>query len=262
MPARTAAPRSRAGLLAVGLLALLGIAGFTALGIWQLERRVWKLALIEHVDERVHAAPAEAPGPAAWPGITASGDEYRRVRVAGHFLNDRETLVQASTELGSGFWVLTPLRTDAGFTLLINRGFIPPDRRDPATRAAGQVAGETAVTGLLRITEPKGGFLRTNDPTADRWYSRDVAAIAAARGLTDTAPYFIDADDTARPGGWPRGGLTVIDFPNSHLVYALTWFSLALMLAYVTARHARDEWRLRTASRHAAGAAPGGAFPH
>ncbi len=255
-------PRSRAGFLAICLLALIGVAGFTALGIWQLERRVWKLALIEQVDQRVHAAPTEAPGPSTWPGITAAADEYRRLRVAGHFLNDRETLVQASTELGGGFWVLTPFQTDAGFTLLVNRGFVPPDRRDPATREAGQITGETAVTGLLRITEPKGGFLRANDPSADRWYSRDVDAIAAARGLPDTAPYFIDADDTARPGGFPRGGLTVISFPNSHLVYALTWFGLALMLACVTGRHARDEWRLRTASPHAAGPAPGGAFPH
>ncbi len=85
------------------------------------------------------------------------------------------------------------------------------------------------MTGLLRITEPRGGFLRTNDPAGDRWYSRDIAAIAAARGLSNVAPYFIDADATPNPDGWPRGGLTIVKFPNSHLVYALTWFGMALM---------------------------------
>jgi surfeit locus 1 family protein len=104
------------------------------------------------------------------------------------------------------------------------------------------------VTGLLRLTEPKGGFLRANDPAADRWYSRDVEAMAAARGLTDTAPYFIDADATPNPGGLPVGGLTVVAFRNSHLVYALTWFALALMLAALTVRVAREELRIRRAA--------------
>ena len=130
-----------------------------------------------------------------------------------------------------GFWVLTPFETRDGFTVLINRGFVPRDRRDPATRAAAQIAGETTVTGLLRVTEPNGAFLRTNDPAADRWYSRDVAAIAKARGLFDVAPYFIDAGPAANPGGLPIGGLTVVSFYNSHLIYAVTWFALALMLA-------------------------------
>jgi surfeit locus 1 family protein len=137
---------------------------------------------------------------------------------------------------------------EAGETVLINRGFVPADHRDPATRAAGQIAGVTRVVGLLRMTEPKGGFLRSNDPAGNRWYSRDVAAIAVARNLGAVAPYFIDADATPNPGAWPVGGLTVIDFPNSHLVYAVTWYALALMLAGVAAWAVRDEIRARAAS--------------
>lgn len=200
------------------------------LGTWQVERRAWKLDLIARVDARVHAPPVPAPDFAAWPRV-GPDDAYRHVRLAGTFLHDRETLVQAVTERGGGFWVLTPLRRPDGSLVLVNRGFVPGDRRDPATRAAGQVAGETTVTGLLRLTEPGGAFLRSNDPKDDRWYSRDVAAIAAARGLTDVAPYFVDADATPNPGGLPVGGLTVIAFPNNHLVYAITWYGMALMLA-------------------------------
>ncbi|HVW92494.1 MAG TPA: SURF1 family protein [Devosia sp.] len=233
-----------------GLLALVGVALLVALGVWQLDRLGWKLKLIAEVDSRVHAAAVPAPGPAAWPGITQDGDEYRHVTATGHFLNNDEALVQAVTDKGAGYWVVTPLATDAGFTVLVNRGFVPSDRRDPATRQAGQIAGETRVTGLLRITEPGGGFLRANDPKTDHWYSRDVAAIAAARGLSGVAPYFIDADDTPNPGGLPIGGLTVIDFPNNHLVYALTWFALALMLAGMAAYILFGEWKRR---RQAAG---------
>ena len=152
--------------------------------------------------------------------------------------------MQAVTGLGGGFWVLTPLRRADGSLVLVNRGFVPGDRRDPATREAGQVAGEATVTGLLRLTEPKGAFLRSNAPKDDRWYSRDVAAIAAARDLTGVAPYFVDADATPNPGGLPVGGLTVIAFPNNHLVYAITWYGMALMLAgavvYLLRRGPRD----------------------
>jgi surfeit locus 1 family protein len=138
----------------------------------------------------------------------------------------REVLVAATTELGAGYWVLAPLRTEAGYWLLVNRGFVPPDQR-------GQVPPADPaqpVTGLLRFSEPGGRLLQKNDPAAGRWYSRDVAAIAAAQGLEGpVAPYFLDAQGPA--SGWPRAGLTVVRFRNDHLVYALTWFALAAMMA-------------------------------
>ena len=217
-------------------MALLAFVLLLGLGTWQLERRIWKLDLIAHVDARVHAVPVAAPA------HQGGDDEYRRVTATGRFLNDKETLVQAVSELGAGYWVLTPLQTARGVTILINRGFVPMDRRAPAERRAGEIAGPVTVTGLMRLSEPKGGFLRANDSAHDRWFSRDVAAIGAARGLGGLADYFIDADATPNPGGLPVGGLTVIAFPNNHLVYAITWFGMALMLAGAAAYGVRDEW--------------------
>lgn len=217
----TRRPRARWILASALLVCAVLLAG---LGIWQLERRVWKHELIAAVDARIHAAPDPAPAQPAWGGITASTDAYRRVTASGRFLNDRATLVKAVTERGSGYWVITPLQTP-GFTVLVNRGFIPDAMRDKVPAGPDQAS----VTGLLRITEPKGGFLRSNDPKGNRWYSRDVAAIASAHGLSNTAPYFIDADAAANPGGYPIGGLTVVRFPDSHMVYALTWFGLMAM---------------------------------
>jgi surfeit locus 1 family protein len=242
-------PRAARSALSLSLIALfvaLGVAGLTALGVWQLERRVQKLDLIDRVAQRSAAAPIAAPGPAAWPGITEVSDGYRRVRATGRFLEHSEALVKAVTVLGGGFWVLTPLRTDDGFTVLVNRGFVPPEwRGDPAQ---APVSGEVAVTGLLRTTEPKGAFLHANDAAAGRWYSRDVEAIGAARGLRDLAPYFIDADASANSNEFPRGGLTVMAFHNNHLLYAVTWFALALMLLGGGIAVARDEWRIRKSS--------------
>jgi surfeit locus 1 family protein len=215
----------------IGALLLLA-AVFVALGTWQMQRLFWKLDLIERVEARIHAEPVPAPARAAWSTVSRETDEYRRVVATGLFLHDKTVLVQAVTERGAGFWVLTPMRLADDTSVLINRGFVPSDRSDPAARLASEIAARpVTVTGLLRISEPGGGFLRANDPANDRWFSRDVAAIAASKGISDIAPYFIDADATPNAGGLPIGGLTVVTFRNSHLVYALTWYALAVMSA-------------------------------
>jgi surfeit locus 1 family protein len=224
----------------IAVVALLLCALLVGLGSWQVQRLRWKLALIERVEQRVSAPATAAPGPERWPQVNAADDEYRHVQVTGHWLDEAEALVQASTTLGAGFWVLTPLRQADGSVVLINRGFVPPERRDRAAHSAGGPA-ITTVTGLLRITEPGGGFLRSNDPSANRWYSRDVQAIAAARGLPKVAPYFIDAEAGARSDAAPVGGLTVISFHNNHLVYAITWYTLALMTAWAAWRVMRED---------------------
>ena len=230
--------RTRRGAFAAA--ALIAAMGLAALGVWQVERRAWKHELVAAVDARIHAKPVAAPGRDAWDPVNAKDDAYRRVTATGRFRHDRETLVQAVTERGPGYWVLTPLETP-GFTLLVNRGFVPKDRRDPGTRAAGNTADAVTVTGLLRVTEPEGAFLRSNDVAGDRWFSRDVAAIAKARGLRNVAPYFVDADAKPNPGGYPVGGLTVVRFPDNHLVYALTWFALCALSLFFAWRL----WRIR-----------------
>ncbi len=228
----------------MGSIWLLLFLSLIALGTWQVQRRAWKHALIEQVNARIHAPPVAAPGPAAWPGITAEKDGYRRVTVTGRF-QPEDTLVQAATALGSGYWVMASFRTNRGFTVLVNRGFVSSERRGDY----GRVPGIVTITGLLRMTEPKGGFLRHNDPAANRWHSRDVAAIAEARGLGIVAPYFIDAEresgDRKPVSDAPVAGLTVVAFPDNHLVYALTWYGLAIMLLVVGFVFGKEEWRLR-----------------
>lgn len=221
----TASQGKRRGLLA---LCVFGALLFTALGIWQVQRLAWKRDLIARVEARVHA-PAEAlPARPHWPALDLHDMEYRRVRAHGTYLHDSETLVDAVTALGPGAWVITPLRTSDGM-VLINRGFVPRELENPASRAAGQIAGEVEITGLLRRSEPEGRVLRKNRPAADRWFSRDVEAIAAARDLAEVAPFFIDAEASPGRESMPLGGLTVVHFRNAHLTYAVTWFALAAM---------------------------------
>lgn len=208
------------------LAALLLAFGLIGLGVWQVQRLAWKQDLIAAVDSRKDAAPISAAGPDQWAALSPEQHVYRRVTAHGAFRHDQSVLVQAVTDHGGGFWVMTPLDV-GGYQIFINRGFVPPDKADASSRLDADVAGPVTVTGLMRFSEPKGGFLRDNDAAADRWFSRDIAAIAKAKNVSNAAPYFIDADATPNAGGYPIGGLTVVTFTNNHLVYALTWFALA-----------------------------------
>lgn len=254
-PGSVAGQRSGLSLrrLLLGALFLSLFAGFVALGTWQVHRLQWKTALIERVESRVLAEPVPAPGIEHWANIKTESDEYRHVSVSGRFLHALSTPVFASTEFGNGYWLLTPLRLDAGGIVLVNRGFIS---QKAVMTSQPPTMTRVTLTGLLRMTEPGGGFLRSNRPDAGRWYSRDVQAIGAARGLysiAPVAPYFIDANAAlfhsgkrlagSQPLHEPVPGLTVIHFHNNHLVYALTWYTLALMTAI------GGVWILRMASK-------------
>ena len=207
---------------------------FLSLGIWQVERLSWKKDLIARVDARIAAQAVPAPTPQDWPAISAEKDEYRHIFVEGSYIEGKEIAVKALTVLGSGYWQLVPLQTKDNGVIYINRGFVSDEDYKAGLLNQNIPAGETSLSGLLRISEPDGFFLRPNEAEKDLWNSRDVAAFATKQGLNHVAPYFIDADKAASSaqtsGKQPVGGLTVVKFPNSHLSYAITWFVLALMV--------------------------------
>ncbi|WP_368641816.1 SURF1 family protein [Castellaniella ginsengisoli] len=251
MPQRPSRPLPTGWFVLWTVLLAVALGGFMALGTWQVHRMYWKHALIARVDGFQHAPPTPAPGAEAWSGLRGELDEYRRVALQGVLLN-HEILVQANTRLGAGFWVMTPLRRDDGSIVFINRGFVDAAHRDPGRRGETPPAGPIRIEGLLRFSQPGGGFLRSNAPAEGRWYSRDVAAMAQFLGLQPVAPYFVDqsangaADIHApAPRRWPVPGLTVVHFRDAHLSYALTWYALAAMTAAAMVYGARQEWRRR-----------------
>ncbi len=172
--------------------------------------------------------------------------EFRHVRVAGRFLNNKETLVHglAAGETPGralqGYYVVTPFIRDDGGVVLVNRGFVPTELKAQADRKNGLVEGQTEVTGILRASEPRGMFVPAPDPARGEWFNRDVAGIAAGRGLNDVAPYLIEADAAPGQTTWPRGGQLRVDLPNNHLQYAFTWFGIAACLVGVFSVYA---WR-------------------
>jgi surfeit locus 1 family protein len=227
------------------------------LGAWQIQRLHWKEALIAQRAAALTAAPAAPPETLA----EARRLEFHLVATEGVLLNDRETYLHAIGQYGAaGFDVLTPLREEDGRVVLVNRGFVPTELRDPATRLAGP-DGIVRVTGRLRLPpgEKPGWFAPDNRPERGEWFWIDLAAIAAADrlaadGLTRVAPFYIDADATPNLGGWPKGSAGLPDLSNHHLQYAVTWFSLAAAAAviYFLAQRgnsgigdARDDDRIR-----------------
>lgn len=226
---------SRASFLLATLLSVVAFALLVGLGLWQLDRLAWKEDLLETVRSRT-GQPPEILQKGSWDELTPAEDEYRPVQATGTFDHSRETLLYTVLSdgkgplRGPGFWVITPLMLPTGSAILVNRGFVPQDNKDAATRQAGQVTGPVTVRGLLRFAEEPSWFVPDNQPGRNAWYRRVPVQIAAARGLTDAAPFVIDADATPNPGGLPLGGQTRVEFPNRHLEYALTWFGLAATL--------------------------------
>ncbi len=209
---------------ALALIVLLGLGG------WQIQRLFWKQDLIDTVTAQMNepavALPAEIADTTPW--------RYRRVTVSGHFLHDKEAHLLAHDRKGRlGYAVITPLvRTDGGGTVLVNRGWVPTDNKDVASRSEGQVTGPVTVNGLVRLPWTKNLFMPENDLDKNVWFWGDAAGMAQLAGVT-VPDLFVEADDTANPGGLPLGGQTRVTFRNDHLQYAMTWFALAIVLAVV-----------------------------
>jgi surfeit locus 1 family protein len=226
--------------LALLIAAVIGIGFLSGLGAWQLRRLAWKENLLAQIAARRDATPAPLPPRDAWPTLKPEDYDYRRVILRGTFDHARESyLFRASADGAAGgapgYEVVTPLMLDGGGAVFVNRGFVPEEKKPPAARPEGQIAGAVEITGLMRRPESRNLFTPADEPEKNLWFTRDPAALAAHWGLAGAAPFTVDAGPAENPGGWPRGGATVLNIPNNHLSYALTWFALAATLAGVAA---------------------------
>jgi surfeit locus 1 family protein len=224
------------------LFTLIAVTVCAGLGAWQLERLHWKRGLIAQREAALAAAPVAPPRTPA----EAAALEFRRVTAEGEFLHEGEIpRIAPGPTGGSSFEVMTPLREAGGRVIFVDRGFVPADLKDRAKRAAGTPAGPVRVTGILRrpTAVKPSWFLPDNKPERNLWFWVDLPAMAAADRLSDVAPFYLVADATPNPGGWPKGRDLAESLPNNHLQYAITWFALAVagLTVYVLSqRHGPD----------------------
>jgi surfeit locus 1 family protein len=235
------------GLIGFTALALAALAVLIGLGVWQVKRLHWKEELIAAIDARTKGEPISLDQAVA---LAKEGRDasYYRVRVEGRFDNTKERYLfsQSISDGTPGWHVITPFTTTQGELVLVDRGFVPDQLKDPSTRASGEIEGTTTVTGIVRIPETQGLFTPNNEPEVNRWFWRDLNGMVTSMFPTatlDVPPFFIEAEKSEVPGGWPEGGQTRLSLPNNHLQYAITWFGLAAALIVIYAFYVRSLYR-------------------
>jgi surfeit locus 1 family protein len=207
------------------IAALIAIAILIGLGVWQLQRLQWKLALIDTMNRHMAAAPLSLDAILA---LSPDDAQYRRVALDGAFVNSAKAYVFTTGAGGEAVYhVLTPFRAADGKVLMVDRGEV--ETPSPGS----EIDGPAHVVGIWRLPDRPGFFTPKPDMAKNVWYARDLAGMAAEHHLSLAAPDLVEADATPNPGGWPKGGQTVVDLPNNHLSYAFTWFGLAAGLAGV-----------------------------
>ncbi|MGY6568177.1 MAG: SURF1 family protein [Salinarimonas sp.] len=253
-PEAPASGPSKRALIAAAIATVISLAILISLGNWQMERLAWKEGLIAQMQARAYGEPGALLPPEAWAEYVPQEEEYRRVAVSGRFLHEHEVAVHGLMPSGTrgnpvqGFYLLAPLEMAGGALVFINRGFVPTSMRNPQARPASPPEGEVTLIGLVRAPEERGLFVPENIPQDERWMVRDIAQMAEARGLDRVAPFYVDAEFDPTAPDWPRAGATVLDPPNNHLQYALTWYGLAAVLAVIFLIYARPRLLRRRSS--------------
>ena len=233
------------GLFGLTALMLAGLALLIGLGVWQLKRLEWKQGLIAQIEARTKGPPITLEDAVALAG-QGRDPSYYRVRVDGRFHHAKERYLYAVSEGRVGWHVITPLETEDGDIVLVDRGFVPDELKDPSARALGQVENVVTVIGIARSPETQTLFTPDNEPKVNRWFWRDLAGMARSMfpaGTIDVAPFFLEADKSKVPGFWPEGGQTRLEIPNNHLQYAITWFLLGACLLIVYGLYVRSLYR-------------------
>jgi surfeit locus 1 family protein len=229
-----------------GVFTLAMVALFIGLGVWQLQRRVWKHALIAALTERLAAAPVPLPPPSQWGALTPDNDEFRRVQFSATYQALPDAMVFGSGSAvrpdvsGPGTWAFIPARLASGETVVVNAGFVQntmQDRGQQDRAIKPLVTGEPVMlSGYIRFPEEAGVLTPAENPAKRLWFTRDHLAMARVLGWGGTvAPFYIDLEQPVLPSGIPKPGPLDVHLRDEHLQYAITWFGLAIavIIAFV-----------------------------
>ena len=236
-----------------GIFTLAMVALFVGLGVWQLQRRAEKHALIAALTERLAAAPSPLPSPALWAGLTPADDEFRRVSFVAAYEPGPDAMVYGSGSAvredisGPGTWALLPARLPDGETVVVNAGFVQNTMLDRARQDRAVkplVTGEpVALTGYIRFPETAGVLTPAENITTRLWFTRDHLAMAHALGWGEVAPFYIDLEAPLPVSGIPKPGALEVHLKDDHMQYAITWFVLAGAVVIAFGVWMRGQWR-------------------
>jgi cytochrome oxidase assembly protein ShyY1 len=236
-----APPSRRPAVTGFAIFTLLMVAAFVGLGVWQLQRRVEKHALIAMLNERLAAAPEGLPAPSQWNGLTPARDEFRRVRFTATFAPLPDAMVYSAGSAvrddisGPGTWAFLPAQLADGSTVVVNAGFVQntmQDRNQQDRAVRRLITGDPVdFTGYVRFPESAGTLTPSENLAKRLWFTRDHRAMARALGWGEggsaVAPFYIDLETPVPEGGIPKPGPLSVHLKDDHLQYAITWFALA-----------------------------------
>jgi cytochrome oxidase assembly protein ShyY1 len=237
-------PLARRGGIGFALFTLVMVAIFIGLGVWQLQRRVEKHALIAALTERLAAAPAPLPDAAQWLKLDPARDEFRRVTFTAAYARAPDAMVYSAGSAvrediaGPGTWAFLSARLASGETVVINTGFVENtmQQREVEDRAVAKLVTGQPVTlsGYLRFPEHPGLLTPAENREQRLWFVRDHEAMASALGWGNVAPFYIDLEQPMPANGVPKPGPLTVHLRDEHMQYAITWFSLAavVMIAF------------------------------
>ena len=236
------------------LFTLVMVAIFIGLGVWQLQRRVEKHALIAALTERLAAAPEPLPEASQWRALTSARDEFRRVSFTATYARAPDAMVYSAGSAvredisGPGTWGFLPARLASGEAIVINTGFVENtmQEREVEDRAVAQlVTGQpVTLTGYLRFPEHPGLLTPAENRTKRLWFARDHEAMASQLGWGNVAPFYIDLEQPVPANGLPKPGPLSVHLRDEHMQYAITWFTLAAAVVIAFGVW----WRKRAAS--------------
>ena len=232
---------TRRSVKSFGVFTLFMVALFVGLGLWQLQRRVEKHALIAALNERLAAETGPLPSPAQWSALTPAKDEFRRVSFTATYDSRPDAMVYSSGSAvredisGPGTWAFVPARLPSGETVVINAGFVQNTMQDRSVqdRAVTRLITREPVmlTGYIRFPEADGMLTPPENPAKRLWFTRDHLAMARALGWDQrggpVAPFYIDLEQPVPANGIPKPGRLEVHLKDDHMQYAITWFGLA-----------------------------------
>ncbi|WP_343079774.1 SURF1 family protein [Ostreiculturibacter nitratireducens] len=214
------------------ILGLGGIAVLIGLGVWQLQRMEWKAGVLAGINARLSAEPIaladlEAPDPEAM--------DYQAVDLSGRSTGEEILVLSGKKGVGAGYRVISAFETAEGRRVMLDRGFVPED-----ARRAERPPVALDVKGNLLWPDDADSFTPPPDMGQRMWFARDVATMSET---LDTEPVLVvlrEAEGDLQ--GVEPVPVDTSGIPNDHFGYAMTWFSLALVWAGMTAFLL---WRIR-----------------
>jgi surfeit locus 1 family protein len=221
----TISPRYRR-LLAPGISAFVCFWLLIGLGVWQLHRLKWKEGMLA----QLHLA--EVSPPIALP---AHPNRFEKVIVSGVWIPGKAALYGDEVHDGpqtpvEGGELIQPFLEPSGRVILVDLGWVPA--RKPVPLAVPD--GLASVVGYIHLTESRGWFAGTDNPSAGLYYTLDPVRIGADMGFHNVAPFALVAMGPLPPTGspLPQPAQHLPQPPNNHYQYALTWFGFAIVLVF------------------------------